>query len=571
MTPKLPPKTRLHNAEELRALAVEKDRNNALNFPEIINALTPLEIEGILHELRVHQIELEMQNEELRTREAELEESRALYTDLYDLAPLSYLTLSAEGLILQANLTAATLLQVPRASLLNQPFTRFISKSQQDAFYQKRNALFNTQLPQECELLLNKTDGSHFWAKITATSAQDSSGNPTCLMVFGDVTAHKLSAMILAARSRLLLLAQSLTHADLLRATLDEAEILTDSTIGFYHFVDADQNALHLQAWSTHTTQHLCSAEGMAGQHYPVDQAGAWADCIRKGSPVIHNDYASIPNRNGLPPGHAIVTRELVVPVIRNEKITAILGVGNKPNAYGPLDIQAISALADLAWDITGAMQAQDALKTSLHEKEVLLKEVHHRVKNNLQIMSSLLHLQADHSTDANVKDALKEMQNRVLSMALIHSHLYQSNNLASVEMADYLKTLCEQLLKSLTASHSPIQLHLELDRAQLEIDQAIPCGLLANELITNALKHAFPNDRRGQLHISLRHNPLDSKIHFSVTDDGIGLPPDFSLDSLSSLGLQVSVNLARQLGGELRILPTTQTAFEVAFPLNFH
>jgi two-component sensor histidine kinase len=162
-------------------------------------------------------------------------------------------------------------------------------------------------------------------------------------------------------------------------------------------------------------------------------------------------------------------------------------------------------------------------------------------------------------------------MQNRVLSMALIHSHLYQSNNLASVEMADYLKTLCEQLLKSLTASHSPIQLHLDLDRAQLEIDQAIPCGLLANELITNALKHAFPNDRGGHLHISLRHNPLDAKIHFSVADDGIGLPPDFSLDSLSSLGLQVSVNLARQLGGELCLLPTTQTVFEVAFPLHFH
>jgi two-component sensor histidine kinase len=420
-------------------------------------------------------------------------------------------------------------------------------------------------------LLLTKTDGSNFWAKITATSAQDSSGNATCLMVFGDVTAHKLSAMTLAARARLLILAQSLSLADMLRATLDEAEILTDSTVGFYHFIDADQNALRLQAWSTHTTQHLCNAEGMAGQHYPVDQAGAWADCIRKGRPVIHNDYAAIPNRKGLPPGHSAITRELVVPVIRGEKIMAILGVGNKPTDYNPLDIQATSSLADLAWDITEAMQAQDALKNSLHEKEVLLKEVHHRVKNNLQIMSSLLHLQADHSTDANVKDALKEMQNRVLSMALIHSHLYQSNNLASVEMADYLKTLCEQLLKSLTASHSPIQLHLDLDRAQLEIDQAIPCGLLANELITNALKHAFPNDRGGHLHISLRHNPLDAKIHFSVADDGIGLPPDFSLDSLSSLGLQVSVNLARQLGGELCLLPTTQTVFEVAFPLHFH
>ena len=182
--------------------------------------------------------------------------------------------------------------------------------------------------------------------------------------LLAEITERKQTENIL--RMRLKLLERSFTHSmeELLVATLDQAEALTDSQVGFYHFLGEDQKTLLLQAWSTHTSHKMCKAEGK-GRHYDVDEAGVWVDCIRQRRPVIHNDYAVLPNRKGLPPGHAPVIRELVVPVFRGDKIVAILGVGNKPVDYTEEDVANISRLADLAWDITERRRVQEALQES--------------------------------------------------------------------------------------------------------------------------------------------------------------------------------------------------------------
>jgi len=152
------------------------------------------------------------------------------------------------------------------------------------------------------------------------------------------------------------------TTQELLTATLDQAEALTGSRIGFFHFVDDDQENLWLQAWSTNTVARMCTAEG-AGQHYPLAQAGVWADCVRQGVPVVHNDYAALPGRKGMPKGHAAVVRELTVPVRRAGRICAVLGVGNKPTDYDEHDVEDVAALADLAWDIAARKRAEEALR----------------------------------------------------------------------------------------------------------------------------------------------------------------------------------------------------------------
>jgi two-component sensor histidine kinase len=211
----------------------------------------------------------------------------------------------------------------------------------------------------------------------------------------------------------------------------------------------------------------------------------------------------------------------------------------------------------------------ETALRTSLREKDVLLKEIHHRVKNNLQIMSSLLFLQVGNSEQPLVKAALKDVQNRVLSMALIHDHLYRSRNLADVDMVAYLKSLCEQLCRLLITTPGTIRLHLDLAPVHMGVDQAIPCGLLANELITNALKHAFPQGRGGNLRIALQHADGGQMMRLCVADDGVGLPPGFSLEHLTSLGLQVTSDLARQLGGVLEIEAGPGTRVGLVFPLH--
>ncbi|MBI4804888.1 MAG: PAS domain S-box protein [Desulfovibrio sp.] len=167
---------------------------------------------------------------------------------------------------------------------------------------------------------------------------------------------------VLQARSRLMLLSSTCALERLLVATLDEAEMLTESQIGFFHFLKRDQKTLSLQAWSTNTTRTMCKAEGK-GAHYSVAQAGVWTDCIHKGQAVIHNDYPSLAHKKGLPAGHAPIIRELVVPVFRLNKIVAILGVGNKACDYTENDIESVAQLADLAWDLAERKRAEEALK----------------------------------------------------------------------------------------------------------------------------------------------------------------------------------------------------------------
>jgi len=165
-----------------------------------------------------------------------------------------------------------------------------------------------------------------------------------------------------AARLFLLERAPEATLKELLVATLDQAEALTGSRIGFFHFVSDDQTNLWLQAWSTNTVARMCTAEG-AGQHYPLTHAGVWADCVRRGEPVVHNDYASLADRKGMPEGHARVVRELTVPVKRGGRVCAVLGVGNKPTDYDAGDVEDVGALADLAWDIAARKRAEEALR----------------------------------------------------------------------------------------------------------------------------------------------------------------------------------------------------------------
>ena len=176
------------SGQDLRRRAEEK----AMSLePQELDALSPEETRQTLHELRVHQIELEMQNDELRRAQAELEASRARYFDLYDLAPVGYVTLSEQALILEANLTAATLLGVARVALVKQPFSRFILKEDQDIYYLHRKQLFETGASQVCELRMLCQDGTSIWALFEATVAQDDAGTPVCRAAMSDITAHK--------------------------------------------------------------------------------------------------------------------------------------------------------------------------------------------------------------------------------------------------------------------------------------------------------------------------------------------------------------------------------------------
>ena len=217
--------------------------------------------------------------------------------------------------------------------------------------------------------------------------------------------------------------------------------------------------------------------------------------------------------------------------------------------------------------DITERKQAEEALKSSLNEKEVLLKEIHHRVKNNLQVISSLVNLQVDAAKDEAVREALKDVTFRVRSMALIHEKLYQTNDLAQLNFADYATSLLRSLWRSNGRLAEKARLHLELAPVTLSIEAAVPCGLILNELAGNALKHAFPHAGGGEVTVGIRHDLSNNSVCL-VHDNGVGLPADLDWQKSSSLGLRLVKILAGQLGGTVETGTGPGTEFRIIFPL---
>lgn len=215
--------------------------------------------------------------------------------------------------------------------------------------------------------------------------------------------------------------------------------------------------------------------------------------------------------------------------------------------------------------DITEKKRADEQIKNSLREKDVLLKEIHHRVKNNLQVISSLLNLQSGYIQDDQTHELFRESQNRVRTMALIHEKLYQSQDLARIDFGEYVLSLVSMLFRSYGTTSGSIKLETRIDPVFLNIDTAIPVGLLINELLSNSLKHAFPTDQGGTICIDFRAQDRDQFV-LIFRDDGVGVPPEFDLDKAPSLGLRLVKILTNQIGGELTFHRNGGTEFKITF-----
>ncbi|GAB4306626.1 MAG: hypothetical protein Kow0019_01670 [Methanobacteriaceae archaeon] len=219
-----------------------------------------------------------------------------------------------------------------------------------------------------------------------------------------------------------------------------------------------------------------------------------------------------------------------------------------------------ISAILE---DITNQVKAENKLKESLKEKEILLKEIHHRVKNNLQIISSLLNLQSSYVKNKYDLEIFEESRNRVKSMAMVHEKLYQSEDMARINFKDYIISLGSELFASYKVEPI-IKLNIQVQEVMLDINTAIPCGLILNELMSNSIKHAFPNSMEGT--ISIKMITLDNIIEIMVSDDGVGIPENIDFSKTKTLGLQIVNNLVRQLDGSIELDRSDGTAFKITF-----
>jgi PAS domain S-box-containing protein len=230
------------------------------------------------------------------------------------------------------------------------------------------------------------------------------------------------------------------------------------------------------------------------------------------------------------------------------------------------LQADLVNQLKILNAELEERVQARTVeLRGSLRERDILLQEVHHRVKNNLQVISSLINLQTTALEQGKNRDALEECQTRVQAIALIHEKLYQSRDYSQVEFSDYVRSLASNVFHATGMSSSEVTLELAIDDVTLGVDTAIPCGLLLNELITNALKHAFKDRRSGTVRVELTRLEGD-RIRLVVMDNGVGLPDGFNMATSQSLGLQLVSTLARQLRAELKVRGSEGSSFALTF-----
>lgn len=224
-----------------------------------------------------------------------------------------------------------------------------------------------------------------------------------------------------------------------------------------------------------------------------------------------------------------------------------------------------IIKFVDLMRDITKAKKVEDQIKTSLKEKNVLLKEIHHRVKNNLQIVTTLLELQSDYIKDEKAIERFNEIQNRVHAMALVHEKLYQSKNLSEIDFKEYTQDLLDDLFRTYGAGSEVATPIINIDDIFLNVNTAIPCALIINELVSNSLKHAFPDGRKGEINIDL-YLDTDNKFKLIVSDNGVGLQEDIDFRNTKSLGLQLVNNLVNQLDGSIEYHGKDGATFEITF-----
>jgi len=216
--------------------------------------------------------------------------------------------------------------------------------------------------------------------------------------------------------------------------------------------------------------------------------------------------------------------------------------------------------------DVTDRRQTEMALRSALHEKEVLLREIHHRVKNNMQVISSLLNLQSAQVEDPVIKAMFRDSQFRIRSMALVHESLYRSASLSQIDFSEYIRKLFSHLSQALGVSETRIAARFDFEEIFLDINTAIPLGLIVSELVTNAMKHAFPWGRPGEIRLELHRAETGEGWVLIVADDGVGFPRSLDFQTMDSLGLQIVRLLVDQLDAEIELMKEPGTCFRLTF-----
>ncbi|HKU43826.1 MAG TPA: PAS domain S-box protein, partial [Polyangiales bacterium] len=427
-----------------------------------------------------------------------------------------------------------------------------------------------------------RKDGTPIWLRLETNPLTDSTGEYIgALAMVSDVTERRQAEQdqqFLLTLSELLTIANEPSVAR--RAAVHQLGMhLGVQDCAFLEFDLARNLANVTDAWLADPSSRRIGT-------YSLQDSSTLPD-LMKGRSAIINDTRTDPRTRTRwelryqPLGLAAY---MIIPMHKEGQLTAALMLaGAQPRTWTQREVslaqatvertslcverlQNIAALHDMSKELERRVEARTReLKAALREKEVLLKEIHHRVKNNLQVISSMLNLQAMHLHDDAVQQVFAESQGRVQSIALVHETLYESQDLSSVNFSEYIHTLVTTIMQAQATPDRNIATLIDAEGVRLPVGTAIPCGLIVNELVTNSLKHAFPNRSTGAIRVSL-HNRPNSTIELIVGDDGVGLPADLDPRTVSSLGLDLVYTFAEQLGAAVDLRRSGGTEFRFEF-----
>ncbi len=341
------------------------------------------------------------------------------------------------------------------------------------------------------------------------------------------------------------------------------AKTVTDLTLELLHF---DVGTIHLHDYDARRA-NLCYATGIpdiaveAIRNIPLD-GSAYARVLVEGKPLFVDGHQAL----RVPHATELGLKSLaVVPLYRYDKRIGALNVGSfSRHTFSQAEKELLIAIGNEAGVVIAKLQADELIRITLKEKETLLKEIHHRVKNNMQVISSLISLQAAKATEPETVEMLKESQGRIRSMALIHEKLYRSDSLAEINFGDYVDSMIDELLQIFNVAPGAITITTDVENVLFGVDTAIPCALIINELVSNSLKHAFPDGATGEVTIALHQ--INGTYELTVADNGVGPLPNFDYRATDSLGMQLVTALVNQLGGTITLDRTNWTTFIITF-----
>ena len=341
------------------------------------------------------------------------------------------------------------------------------------------------------------------------------------------------------------------------------AETVTKLTLELIHF---DVGTIHLGDDDTGCA-HLRYATGIpdavieAIREIPLDEA-PYAGFLVEPKPLFVDGH-EVPR---VPHAAELGLESLAtVPLYRYDALIGALNVGSfQRHTFSQAEKELLTAIGNEVGVVIAKLQADALIRAALKERETLLKEIHHRVKNNMQVVSSLLSLQADRATNVEAQAVLTASQSQIRSMALIHEKLYSSGTLSEIDFADYVESLIDELLRMYNVAPGAITITTDIEDVHFGVDTAMPCALILNELVSNCLKHAFPTGGIGEVTIGLQH--ADGSFTMTVADDGVGYPADADFRMTRSLGMQLVTALVGQLNGTIEMSRGNGTSFVISF-----